>query len=455
MFLRGLLAVTVLIVGAVLSVRFFMDFAPSSRITEDSSSVAGLSTTIALAPISLGNPAAAATLRTRHPGTPASQAAAPAAFRQTLRVGRGDTLMPMLVEAGVPRNQAHAAITALAKVYSPRRIKPGQAITLSFLPDAEAPAEKHFVGLTLDVDFAREVNVRRAAGKGFVAAEVEKALTTKLVRTAGIIENNLFDAATDAATPLAVLIDLIHAFSWDVDFQRDIQPGDGFEVVFHRFFDAQEKPVHDGRIAFAVLTLSGARNAIYAHTTGDGRNDFFDELGQSARKALLRTPIDGARLSSRYGRRKHPILGFNKMHRGLDFAAPRGTPIYAAGNGTVDHAGRKGAYGKYVRIRHSNGYATAYAHMSRYARGMRRGKRVDQGQVIGYVGSTGRSTGPHLHYEIMQGGRQVNPMRVKMPSGRKLEGEELKRFLAAKTKIDAQVAALASETSLADAATPR
>ena len=454
MFLRGLIAVTVLTVGAVLSVRFFMDFAPSSHISEDGSSVAGLSTTIALAPISLGNPAAAATLRTRHPDTPASQAEA-AAFSQTLRVGRGDTLMPMLVEAGVARNQAHAAITALAKVYSPRRIKPGQAITLSFLPDAGAPAEKHFVGLTLDVDFAREVWVRRAAGEGFVASEVEKALTTKLVGATGIIENNLFDAATDAATPLAVLIDLIHAFSWDVDFQRDIQPGDGFEVVFHRFFDAREKPVHDGDIAFAVLTLSGARSAMYAHTTGDGLDDFFDELGQSARKALLRTPIDGARLSSRYGRRKHPILGFSKMHRGLDFAAPRGTPIYAAGDGTVDYAGRKGAYGKYVRIRHSNGYATAYAHMSRYARGMRRGKRVDQGQVIGYVGSTGRSTGPHLHYEIMQGGRQVNPMRVKMPSGRKLEGEELKRFLAAKTKIDAQVAALASETSLADAATAR
>jgi len=163
----------------------------------------------------------------------------------------------------------------------------------------------------------------------------------------------------------------------------------------------------------------------------------------------MRTPIDGARLSSRYGRRKHPILGYTKVHRGVDFAAPKGTPIYAAGDGRIEHSGWKGAYGKYIRIRHNSEYSTAYGHMSRIARKSGKGKRVRQGQIIGYVGTTGRSTGAHLHYEIMRGGRQTNPLKVRMPSGRKLKGEELARFKGARTELDSVYAQLTPQTEMA------
>jgi murein DD-endopeptidase MepM/ murein hydrolase activator NlpD len=188
---------------------------------------------------------------------------------------------------------------------------------------------------------------------------------------------------------------------------------------------------------------------VYRHATGDGLTDYFDAQGRSARKALMRTPIDGARLSSRYGKRRHPVLGYTRMHRGVDFAASRGTPIYAAGNGSITHAGRNGGYGKYVRIRHNGRYSTAYAHMSRYGRGIRRGRRVSQGRIIGYVGSTGRSTGPHLHYEILSEGRQVNPLTLKMPSGRKLAGAELDRYHNARARLEGLAAALSSGSSLA------
>ena len=192
-----------------------------------------------------------------------------------------------------------------------------------------------------------------------------------------------------------------------------------------------------GDIVYAAMTLSGKRMELYRFTPKSGNTDYLDPKGDSVRKTLMRTPIDGARLSSGYGMRKHPILGYTKMHRGVDFAAPRGTPIYAAGDGTVEVAGRKGAYGKYVRIRHNSTYKTAYAHMSRYGKGIKKGKRVKQGQIIGYVGSTGRSTGPHLHYEILVNGRQINPRRVKLPSGEKLKGQDLEAFAQARAEIDA------------------
>ncbi|MCH7936425.1 MAG: M23 family metallopeptidase [Proteobacteria bacterium] len=256
-----------------------------------------------------------------------------------------------------------------------------------------------------------------------------------------------------------MLAELIRAYSWDVDFQRDIRAGDRFEVMYERFFDGPGDDkrgdkgwlVYSGPILYAALTLSGKRYPIYLHATKDGDSDYFDDRGQSARKALMRTPIDGARLSSGFGRRRHPILGYTKLHRGVDFAAPRGTPIYAAGNGVVVRSGRNGAYGNYVRIRHNGRYSTAYAHMRAINKSARRGKRVKQGQIIGTVGSTGRSTGPHLHYEILAGGVRTNPMKVKMPSGRRLKGEALENFQVARAVIDEKFAALETETKVAEA----
>ena len=445
---RGLLASAVLTAGVALSARFLLTDVPPAA----DPGVRYEPSTIALAPLSLGNPAAAAALNVRHPDRPLgapSAAGEPPSYAYPLRVAAGDTLVGLLVGAGIPRDQALGAVAALAKFFDPRRIRPGQEITLRFRPAPDGAEGDRFLGLILDVDFRRRIAVLRTAANGFRAAEEERALSRTLARAAGTIKANLFDDATAAGVPVAVLVAVVRAYSWDVDFQRDIRRGDRFEVVFEQFHDETGALVHAGGFVFADLALSGGRNPIYRHATQDGLTDYFDQRGHSARKALMLTPIDGARLSSRYGKRRHPILGYTKMHRGLNFAAPTGTPIYAGGDGRIEVAGRNGAYGRYIRIRHNATYSTAYGHMRRLARGMRRGARVKQGQVIGYVGSTGRSTGPHLHYEILSKGRQVNPMKVKMPSGRKLKGAELQRFQEARAAIDSQRAALAAATELA------
>jgi len=195
--------------------------------------------------------------------------------------------------------------------------------------------------------------------------------------------------------------------------------------------------VHAGQVRYALLELSGKPIRIYHYVPSDGKADFFDPRGESVRKSLLRTPIDGARLSSGFGMRQHPILGYTAMHRGVDFAAPTGTPIQAAGNGTIEMVGTNGGYGNYIRIRHTNAYATAYAHLSGFAKGLRKGNRVSQGQVIGFLGSTGSSTGPHLHYEVLSGGNQINPLSIKVAASRKLEGKELERYRAHLREIDA------------------
>ena len=237
----------------------------------------------------------------------------------------------------------------------------------------------------------------------------------------GRIDNNLSTAARDAGLPMSVLVEMIRIFSFDVDFQRELQSGDSFEVLYEALFEDDGSLAKTDGVLYASLTLSGERLDMYNFTPQSGHDDFFDRKGQSVRKTLMRTPIDGARLSSRFGMRKHPVLGYSRQHKGVDFAAPRGTPIYAAGDGVIESAGRNGGYGKYLRIRHNSTYKTAYGHMTRIAKGMRRGKRVRQGQIIGYVGSTGRSTGPHLHYEVLRSGRQVNPLKIKLPSGEKLK----------------------------------
>jgi len=295
----------------------------------------------------------------------------------------------------------------------------------------------------------RNIVIRRNQSGNFSASVEKKRFSTQLSYKEGVIRHSLFVAGKRSKVPNSILAELIRAYSWDIDFQRDIHPGDSFEVFYERFNDEDGNPVYAGEIKYAVLKTNGRTLKIYRYTTKDGTSDYFNEKGKSARKALLRTPIDGARLSSGFGRRRHPILGYNKMHRGVDFAAPRGTPIYAAGDGVIKRIGWNGGYGRYIRIRHNRRHSTAYAHLYRFARGLKRGKRVRQGQVIGYVGTSGRSTGPHLHYEILRANRQVNPMRIRMPSGRQLARSDLARFKTAKTFIDRQLATLRLKSKLA------
>jgi len=443
MLLKGPLVVAALTVAVAASARVILDDTPVFERAGD---------TLSLAPISLGNPSAAATLTTRwaiQPQESEAKAASPI-FQIPLRIGAGDTLAGLLTGVGVTNTDAHAAIAALSKRFNPRRIKKGQQIAVRFIapalgtPESRSSRLGRFVGLRVEPDYntAFEV-VRNPAGGSFTASKIEKNLTRTLTRAEGVITSSLYVSGLKADIPNPVLVELIRAYSWDVDFQRDIRSGDTFQVMYERVYDEHGNHVHSGNIRFAQLTLSGKRHPIYRYRSKDGDDDYFDERGQSARKALMRTPIDGARLSSGFGRRRHPILGYNKMHRGVDFAAPRGTSIYAAGNGTIIKAGRNGAYGIYIRIRHNNRYSTAYGHMKGLARSARRGKRVTQGQIIGYVGTTGRSTGPHLHYEILSNGRRTNPMKIKMPSGRKLKGGALAAFQAARASIDTAFSGLA------------
>lgn len=364
-----------------------------------------------------------------------SEQAADPVERRLVSLGRGDTLMQVLIDAEVPQPNAHEAINALRAVYDPRRMKSGQPIEVLF---DRTEGDGKFVGFAFQPAVERSVSVS-FDGVRFQAAEVAKKLERRPIAARGEINSSLFESGRQAGVPMAVLAALIRNYSYDVDFQRDIQPGDQFEILYEQIVTEDgEVASGAGDILYASLTLSGKKKAIYRYEDSQGVAEYFNALGESVRKALLRTPIDGARLSSGFGMRRHPVLGYGKMHKGIDFAAPTGTPIYAAGAGVVDEAGPKGSYGNYIRIRHNNQISTAYAHMSRFGTGMRRGTRVSQGDVIGYVGTTGRSTGPHLHYEMLKGGKQVNPLSVDMPTGRNLDGKELKRFKGVVASIDTQ-----------------
>ncbi len=368
-----------------------------------------------------------------------TEPAPPMPITTAVEVKSGDSLMQVLTKAGIERQQAYSAIESLRGVYDPRRnLRVGDELRLKFSPPTqrEDNAPLRFVSLTLPLAFDRDVAVRRHSDGSFSAEEVARDLDQRTERAAGEISSSLFVAGADAGVPAAVLVELIRIFSFDVDFQREIQPGDGFELLFERFYDRAGTVVSEGGIKYAKLTLSGKELPLYEYTTSEGDIDYFNAQGESVRKALMRTPIDGARLSSRFGNRKHPILGYTRLHAGVDFAAPTGTPIYAAGNGVIEAIGRNGGYGNYIRIRHNGTYHTAYAHLNGYARGMKKGTRVRQGQVIGYVGSTGRSTGPHLHYEVHKHGNKIDPLKLKLPSGEKLAGERLVAFQQHREQLD-------------------
>lgn len=357
--------------------------------------------------------------------------------QRVVSVTRGDTLMDILVKkAAVPNQDAFAAVEALRRVYDPRDLKPGRDIHV--LSDHGGG----FAGLEIARDPVSTVRVERAQDGNFVAGEQKKEVSTQMRGARGQINGSLFEAAAAQGLPADVVMNLIRMYSWSVDFQRDIQPGDSYEVMFEQVTteDGQLVP-GKGEVVYAKLQLSGKDFPLYRFGKGED-SDYYEPDGKSARKALMKTPIDGARLSSGFGMRRHPVLGYSKMHKGIDFAASTGTPIYAAGDGTIEKIGRFSSYGNYVRIRHNNDIKTAYAHMKGFKSGLKSGSRVRQGDVIGYVGTTGRSTGPHLHYEIMMNGAQVNPMKVKVVQGKALKGKELAALKSVVTETNERFAAL-------------
>jgi murein DD-endopeptidase MepM/ murein hydrolase activator NlpD len=267
----------------------------------------------------------------------------------------------------------------------------------------------------------------------------EKILTVKLdkkiVYKENIILQSLYKAATDQNIPPNTIIEFARIYGFQVDFQRDIRKEDKFQIMYEVFIDKDNKVIETGEILFANLNLSGQDNSLY-YFDKENVEGHYDKNGKSVQKALMKTPINGARLSSSFGMRKHPIDGFNKMHRGTDFAAPKGTPIMASGNGIIKKAGWCGGGGNCVKIKHNSTYETVYAHMSKFARGIKKGVRVKQGQTIGYVGSTGKSTGPHLHYEVIVNGKKVNSQKLKLPSGKVLKGKNREIFETNKIKLN-------------------
>ncbi len=385
-----------------------------------------------------------ATASAPHARDPSIAAQAPAEASgtesQVLRVRPGDTLMGLLQQVGVSAAPAQAAIDALRPSWDPRGLQIGQEIAVGL--DGDGLKE-----LRLSPDFQSDLILKRDDDGHFDAATVPRDLVQVPMRVAGTVTSSLFEAASDAGMPPAVLAELIQAFSYDVDFQREIQPRDSFEILYNQMIDsASGKPVGAGDLVYASMNLSGHAMQLYRYTPPGGEPGFYTAAGANVKKALLRTPVDGARISSSFGMRHHPILGYTAMHKGVDFAVPAGTPIMASGDGVVAMAGRDGGYGNLVVLRHTGDYSTAYAHMSRFAPGIRPGVHVAQGQVIGYVGATGLATGPHLHYEVRIDDRAVNPLNVHMQAAQKLQGQELAAFRKQEIALAQRIAALRSST---------
>ena len=367
---------------------------------------------------------------------------------KTVTIKAGDTLSNVLQGSGIDRSVTLDVVEAVKQVYNPRRLQSGQDLTLNFIDDPKTE-DRQLDELTFELSPGESVAVARTDDGTYNARKIMAETHREMTRYDGTISSSLSAAAGEAGVPQKILNAMVNMFSFDVDFQRDIQKGDSFSVMFEQVVTKDGRVVSTEGIRVASMTLSGSPFKLYSFKHSDGFVDFYNEKGEGVRKALLRTPINGARLTSGFGMRQHPILGYSKMHQGIDFGAPTGTPVFAAGDGVIEKREVFGGYGNYVRVRHSSGYATAYAHLSRFGQNIQVGKRVRQEQIIGYVGTTGRSTGPHLHYEILRDNRQVNPMKVKFPSSLKLEGTTLARFKEIRSIADRQYAELIQSSRVA------
>jgi len=402
---------------------------------------------------------------------------------RTITMDRGGTLATALTDAGVPVADAKAAVTALAKVFDPKMLRGGQTFEVTFAAekqqvastpvaqitysppngaDAESdavanPAAEAPVGRLLSVSFSptidRDISVTRAADGAFTGKNTQEQLVQKLHRAGARIDSSLYLAAMQSGIPADVVVQMIHMFSYEVDFQRDLKPGDSFEVLYNYYYTPDGRPAKQGAIAYAAMHLASRTVQLYRFEPNDGGGpDFFDSKGQSAKGMLMKTPVDGARISSGFGMRFHPVLGYTRMHKGIDFAVPVGTPVMAAGAGTVESAGWSNGYGNFMLINHGNTYATGYGHLSRFAPGVHKGSHVHQGEVVAYSGNTGMTTGPHLHYEIRINKVQVNPLTVKIARGRLLLGRDMFNFRMERIHVDTELANLPLESRLAETA---
>jgi murein DD-endopeptidase MepM/ murein hydrolase activator NlpD len=373
------------------------------------------------------------------------QAAPPAERLRIMTVRRGDTLARLLAAAGLEEEDAAQAIGALTGPFPARRLQPGQELTLHL--DPQDPTR--LLALELAPEPGRLLRAHRDATSPQASWSVTEERTPEarhLVLARGEIRGSLLASVQSAGVPPPLALSLVRLLGHEVDFERDLHPGDRFTVLFDRFRDPDGDLLRDGALVHVELRLADRRLAYWRHpAVEEGEEDaWYDEAGRSLRRGLLRTPLDGARMSSGFGMRSHPVLGFTRMHRGVDFAAPSGTPVYAASDGVVLSARFERGYGRTIRLRHAGGMETLYAHLSGFARGLKAGETVRQGEVIGRVGSTGLSTGPHLHYEVQVAGRAVDPSNGPHTAARtRLEGRALAAFQRARGEMQTQLARLA------------
>ena len=345
----------------------------------------------------------------------------------------GDTHQSIIENLKIGKEEKKNILNTILKEKKLKILNINQKFTfkLDNLSDKKIVEFKIETGKKNEILFTKSVDNDK-----FNSQIIKKNFKKTIVYKETIIEDSLYRSAINLNISPNIILEFARLYGFQIDFQRDIWKNDSFQIIYEEFTNEDNKVVDTGEIIFANLNLQDKDYQLYKYQYEKNKIDYFDENGKSIKKTLMKTPINGARLSSSYGKRKHPILGYTKMHTGTDFAAPHGTPIMASGDGRVTKAGWCGGGGNCVKIKHNRKYQTVYAHMSKFGRGIKKGVKVKQGQIIGYVGSTGLSTGPHLHYEVIENGRKINSQKLKLPSGKILKGKERKNFEVSKIKID-------------------
>ena len=349
------------------------------------------------------------------------------------KVNQGDTFEKILNQLKISKNEKEIVIKNLSSFKFVNNLFKGQNISFEL---ENANSSVKIIEISIEQSKTKKYVFYRINDLNkFDYKEIDKHLKRVIVFKESEIINSLYSSAVNSGIKPNIIIDFARIYGFQIDFQRDIWKNDRFQIIYENFLDSNENVLDTGNILYANLILQGKDNSLYIFKTKNGY-EHFDSAGKSIKKSLMKTPINGARLSSNFGVRKHPILGYNKLHKGTDFAAPEGTPIMASGDGKIIRARWCGGGGNCIKIRHNSTYSTVYAHLKNFGRGIKEGKRVKQGQTIGYVGSTGMSTGPHLHYEVIVNGKKVNSQKLKLPSGKILKGKERKLFEVNKIKLN-------------------
>ncbi len=349
-----------------------------------------------------------------------------------IKLSKGDTFINVLTKLGMDYKSAHGVYLELKKVYKPENLRAGQIIKITTTMDTEQDKLLSLDNVTIEPQAGKRFIVEKDENNNYQARQEKDDLIQEVKAAEGTISGALSNSMNNAGVPNKIIANFINIFAYSIDFRRDVRKGDKFEIIYENHLTPSGELVKTGNILYASLTLKKDKIALYRYKDKSGNVDYYDEKGYAMKKTLHRKPLafQAARISSPFGKRRHPIKKQIIVHWGVDYAAPRGTAIYAGGDGVVQMAKWNGGYGNYVKIRHNSEYSTAYGHMQRIAKGIRPGVRVKQGQIIGYVGSTGLSTGPHLHYEVVKNGRRVNPLTIKAAAGENLKGKTLKHFKA-------------------------